>query len=143
MERKNSGSTIIFIVVGAALFAFGAIGMKMNWFTGFPALFAILIGVGSGLFGHSMGKLIETKANEKAPEQYRRVAIEQKDERNQMINSIAKGKAFDAMNYIYSTVLIITALLNVGMVVILLLVASYLLVHGIRVYEVTRLMKEM
>lgn len=143
MNTHNIKMNIVFAILGFLLLAAGGIGMKSGWFPGIPALPAILIGIGAGLFGSNLGTIIQVRTIEKDPAEARRIHIEQKDERNVSIDRAAKSKAFDAMVYIYGAVMLIFALLNADLVFILLLVAAYLLVIGIRIYQMSRLIKEM
>lgn len=103
----------------------------------------ICIGVGCGIMGHGMGNWIADKAVAKAPDEAKRIEIETKDERNVMIANQAKAKAYDSMVFIFGTLLIVLALLNIDMVVILMLVACYLLVVGISIYYRIKYEKEM
>ena len=142
MISKKIGLNILGTILGIILFSIGGIGMKVGWFVDFKALPGILIGVGCGVFGYHFGTIIQVIVMKKNPKEARRVEIEQKDERNLWIMNTAKRKAFDAMVYIYATVMFICVLLNVSLTVILLLVGSYLLVYGIMIYHFYTLSKE-
>lgn len=143
MNTCNIRTNIVFLILGFGFAVAGGIGMKTGWFAGIPALPGILIGIGAGLVGANLGTIMQVKAIEKDPARARRIRIEQSDERNIAIDQAAKSKAFDAMIYIYGAVMLIFALLNADLVFLLMLVAAYLLVIGIRIYQIARLYKEM
>jgi hypothetical protein len=143
MNSKNVNLNVLLAIIGIALFLVGAVGMKMDWFSDWEAIPAILIGAGSGLFAYNIGLIIDTKIRQKAPAAARKMAIEQKDERNMLISNTAKGKAFDAMIPIFVAVMTIIALMGVDIQVLLILVGAFLLVNGIWFYQFMRLSKEM
>lgn len=143
MDKKNIRLNIWLVVLGVALFAAGGFGMKLGWFGEIRTLPGILIGVGAGVFGLNLGVILQAKIVESDPAAARRIEIEQRDERNQAINNIAKSRAFDAMVYIYPTAMLVCVLINVDVAAILILVAAYLLVHGFMLYEMVKLTREM
>lgn len=130
-------------ILGIALFAAGGFGMRYEWFGELKALSGILIGVGCGIFGAGTGEVIKLKLIDKDPEYKRKVYINENDERNIHINSMAKAKAFDSMGVIYGIAMFVCILLNAEMPVILTLVAAYLLVYGIQIYYLSKYSKEM
>jgi len=142
MKSKKIGLNIFGTIIGIILFSVGGIGMKIGWFADFKAVPGVLIGLGCGVFGYHFGTIIQVIVMKKNPKEAKRVEIEQKDERNLLIVNTAKRKAFDAMVYIYATVMFICVLLNVNFIVIFLLVGAYLLVHGIMIYHFYKLSKE-
>lgn len=103
----------------------------------------VALGVGCGLFGHGTGNWIREKALQGSPELQQEMAILQKDERNVAIANRAKGKAFDWMLYLFGTLMVIFALMQVDLAVILLLVLAYLTVVGVHIYYLSRFEKEM
>lgn len=107
------------------------------------ALPYVCIGVGCGLFGQGMGNLISQRALRNDPELKKKLDIEQKDERNIAIMNQAKGKAFDAMTFVFSALMLCFALMGVDMIPLLLLVFAYLLVHVLALYYRFQLEKEM
>jgi hypothetical protein len=141
--KKKVDLNVILAVIGAALFCIGGFGIKLEWLAGLRVLAVVFIGVGCVIFGHSFGTILQTKIMEKHPAETRKIEIEQKDERNIMIQNVAKSKAFDAMGYIYAALMLIFALLNFDYIVILFLVGSYLTVYGIMIYYLSRLRREM
>ena len=98
------------------------------------------IGIGCGAFGHGVGELIALKA---AGDLQKQIEIEKKDERNITISNYAKGKAYDAMIYIFGALIISFGLMNIDWHVVLMLVFAYLLVQGISVYYRGKYDKEM
>ena len=103
----------------------------------------LMVGLGSGMFGHGMGGIISRRALKGAPDVQKALEIERTDERNVMIGNAAKGKAFDLMTYLYGALTFSFAIMDIGIAPVLLLVAAYLFVHGYAVYWRIRLEKEM
>ena len=127
--------------LGVALAAAGLYGLRTGaWGAVLPY---VCIGVGCGLFGHGMGALVARRAVAKAPEVRRQLEIAQNDERNVALASLAKGKAFDRMTFLYGALMVSFALMEVDLAAILLLVFAYLLVHGLAIFYRFWLEKEM
>ncbi len=103
----------------------------------------LCIGVGCGMFGHGIGNIIAKSLMRKHPEIEKQRSIEQADERNQLIGYRAKAKAYDFMTYLFATIMLVFALLQIELSAILLLVFAYLLVHGYAIYYRIRYEKEM
>ena len=118
-------------LLGLVLLVFGIVSLKvMSW----QSLSYVSIGLGSGLFGHGLGCILNARILAKSPEVAYEQQIAQKDERNIFIANAAKAKAYDAGVLIYCPVLLTLTLMNVETAVILLLVAAYLMVIGLGVY---------
>lgn len=143
MKSKKTGINILGIIFSLVMAAAGGIIIKMNWLPEIVALPYVLIGIASGMFGLNLGSIIQAKTIKNHPAEARRIEIEQKDERNQLINNTAKAKAFSAMIYINSALMLTFALMNAGVTVILLLVGANLLVIGIYIFFFNKLYKEM
>ena len=90
----------------------------------------LLIGIGCGLFGHGLGDLISKKTMASNPELAKQAEIDAKDERNIMLNSHAKAKAYDMMCYIFAALLLAYALMGVSFSVILSFVTMCFVKHG-------------
>lgn len=101
------------------------------------------IGIGCGAFGHGMGEILSHRATKNTAGIQKQIEIEKKDERNIAIGNYAKGKAFDAMIYIFGALIISFGLMNVDLYIILMLVFAYLLVEGISFYYRCKYDKEM
>lgn len=101
------------------------------------------IGIGCGAFGYGMGEILSGKAVKNAADIQRQIEIEKKDERNIAISNFSKGKAFDAMIYIFGALILSFGFMNVDSYTILMLVFSYLLVEGISIYYRCKYDKEM
>lgn len=95
----------------------------------------LCIGIGIGLFGNGIAAFVNKKALEKDPLLANQEKINSKDERNMMIENMAKAKSFDLMIYIYSALLLTFALMGVSFNVIIPLVIAYLFVVGYFVYH--------
>ena len=132
---------VLWIALGAALFAAGLILVKVSG--GASALPYLCIGVGSGVFGHGMGEALSARARRADPERFRQMDIEKKDERNIALAARAKGKAFDLMTFVFGALMIALALTGVDLPALLLLVFAYLFVHVSVIYYRAKLDKEM
>lgn len=107
------------------------------------ALPFLLVGFGCGIFGHGLGELLAKKAAAVDPETARRMEIDQTDERNVMIGSLAKAKGYDMMTYVFGALMVAFALMNASWTVILPMVIAYLFVHGYAIYFRCKFEKEM
>ena len=107
------------------------------------ALPYICIGVGCGIFGHGMGNLINSRIMSNRPDIKKQMEIEQKDERNIVIQNQAKAKAYDMMIFVFGALMICFALMNVDLMVILMLVSCYLFIAGYSIYYRVQYEKEM
>lgn len=102
----------------------------------------VCIGVGCGLFGHGAGNAISERAIRSDPKLRRKLEIEKNDERTIAIANAAKGKAFDMMTFVFGALMLAFALMGVDMIATLLLVFSYLIVHGFALYHHFKLDRE-
>lgn len=100
-------------------------------------------GSGCGVFGFGMGKIISHSALKNSQDIQKQMEIEQKDERNITISNRAKGKAYDAMIYIFGSLIVSFGFMNIEEFVILLLVSAYLMTVGISIYYRCKYEKEM
>ena len=131
---------VLLAVAGIALMIAGVVWLRAGVENVVPYL---CIGVGAGIFGYGTGAWLQYRALKDAPEARRRIEIETNDERNVAMNNRAKAKAYDAMIYIFSALLLVFALMEINFVAVLLLVAGYLAVCGIYVYYRVRYDREM
>lgn len=140
-DRKE----IVWIVVGVVLWGIAVLLLRQNpGNSGFwRALPYVCLGVGAGLLGQGIGRMVQRKALQSDPELARQQEIEAGDERNIQLAQRAKAKAFDLMVFVFSALLLVFALMGVEMTALLLLVAAYLLVQGYAVYCRVKLEKEM
>lgn len=129
---------IILLVLG--LYLLKAIKNPNQFLTTLPY---VCIGLGSGLFGHGAGNLLAEKAVRRNPGLQKQMEIEQNDERNVLIASRAKARAFDSMTFLFGALMVTFALMGVEVVPILLLVFAYLFVHGCAIYYRCRYSREM
>ena len=107
------------------------------------ALPYVCIGVGSGIFGHGMGNVIEDKTFQNHPELKKQFEILCNDERNIVISNRAKAKGYELMTYSVGILLVVFALMRVDLIVILLLVFTYLSIQGYALYYRMKYDKEM
>lgn len=59
------------------------------------------------------------------------------------IANAAKARAYDVMSYLFSALIICFGLMQVDLAVILLLVAAFLFVEGVAIYQMVKLEKKM
>ena len=139
MKKRNA---LLLAAAGLLLITAGFLLLRTSIFPvdNLPALPYLLIGVGCGVFGHGAGAWISRQALKNAPEIQKQIEIDQRDEQ---IANRAKGKAYDAMIYIFGALMVSFALMNADLFVILSLVAAYLCVVGISVYYRVKFDKEM
>ena len=132
-------------VAGAALLVFGLVGVKtFGDAQGFmAALPYVCIGLGCGALGGGIGEIANRRVLKGDPELARHMEIEKNDERNLSIANRAKGRAFDVMIPLFGALMLSFALMGIGMIPILMLVAAYLFVCGCGVYYRVRYEKEM
>ncbi len=143
MNKKRIDYVIMF--VGLALFVIGiylikAIVDPQGVMLAFPY---VAIGVGCGAFGHGLGNIIQRWALKGHPEVSKQIAIEQNDERNIAVGNRAKAKAHDMMIFVFGALMISYALMGVGILPLLLLVASYMFVLFYGIYYRVKYDKEM
>lgn len=143
--RKTDGKSGGFLLLGLVLLAVGVILLLMipNPQGVMRALPYVCIGLGCGLFGHSMDGILISRAVKNSPDLKKRMDVEARDERNVMLVSCAKAKAFDGMLYLFGVLLLAFALMGVQTAAVLLLAAFYLLVLGLGVYYRVKLEKEL
>ncbi|WP_368294335.1 hypothetical protein [Dehalobacter sp. TBBPA1] len=103
----------------------------------------ICVGIGCGLFGHHLGKIISNMALKNYPDEVRKIEIEQNDERNLTITNKAKAKAYDKMIYVYGATILAFGLMQIDLMAIIILVISYLFVVFSGIYYRSKYEKEM
>lgn len=142
---KATGRNYIITAIGVILLSAGLYLVKTQTAAqGFMyALPYVFVGIGCGIFGHGMGNIISYKAMKNSPEIQKQFEIDKKDERNVAIANRAKAKAYDMMTFVFGALMISFALMGVDMIAILLLVFTYLFVHGYGVYYRWKYDKEM
>lgn len=131
--------------VGVLLLAGGLIALKaVDNPQGFAAALPyVCIGLGCGALGGGIGEIANRRVLKSDPELARHMEIEKNDERNLSIANRAKGRAFDVMIPLFGALMLSFALMGIGMVPILMLVAAYLFVCGCSVYYRIRYEREM
>lgn len=102
----------------------------------------ILIGLGSGIFGHFLGNIISSKAVSGNQEIESFIKIAKNDERNIMLAEKAKAKAFTVMTYSFASVLLCLALISSEVYTILILVCLYIALELYAVYWRIKLEKQ-
>jgi Flp pilus assembly protein TadB len=138
MHKKNF-LFVVLILVGVLLVTAGALlkDEAVKEWSG------VLIGVGAGLTGMSLANLVTAWVEARNPAYSRQVAIEQKDERNQLINNAAKAKAFQAFTPVMGMLMLVFVLIKVELLPLLLLVGAYILVYIFYFVSLNKYLKEM
>ncbi|HHW00997.1 MAG TPA: hypothetical protein GXX36_15795 [Clostridiaceae bacterium] len=103
----------------------------------------ICIGIGAGVFGGNLGTLIKKLILKKDPKAAKEIEIEAKDERNIAINNKAKAKAYDLMQIVFGSLILVFALMQVDMYVVLAFIAAYLFIIFSMIYYLNKYCKEM
>lgn len=141
MKNSNAKSALI-TVIGLVLSVVGILALKL-YDLGSQAAPYVSIGLGCGLFGQGLGELITRWSEKSHPEIARQREIEENDERNIALRDKAQAKAYRIMMFVFGSLIVAFALMNVELRVILLLVAAYLYVCGCSVYFGVKFRKEM
>jgi len=103
----------------------------------------VCIGLGCGVFGHGVGDIVNANMVKRNPQIKKQMEIEKNDERNISIANRAKAKAYDMMLYVFGALMLVLALMGVDVSAVLLLVAAYLFVVGVFIYQLNKYHKEM
>lgn len=140
--NKKAGMYIT-SVIGVLLLIAGLMVLKfVEEPTGFIRVLPyICIGVGCGLFGHGMGEIVSGRLLKNSPDIVKQMEIEKNDERNIVLASRSKAKAFDMMTFVYGALMLSFALMQVELAAVLL-VAAYLFVEGYAIFCRFKLEKE-
>lgn len=138
--KNKKGLYIIILIIGIGLFGIGGLLFKTD---GEASLSFVLIGIGAGLLGMSVGELIKQSLIKKNPDYLERIEIETNDERNVFIKNKAKAKAFDWMITVYAILMLIYTLMSLNTAAVLMLVGAYLLVWGTYFVYFNKYYKEM
>lgn len=135
-------SKYFLLAISLAVLGSGMIMMKRHVLlsTGVPY---ILAGLGCCLFGESTGQLFRAWASKKDPQTARKEEIEAKDERNIQIQSLAKSKGFDMMNFTILPLTLAFGFMNESFRVILPLAVLYLFIDSYVLYWRNKLEKQM
>lgn len=141
----KSLKAIVFTILGLLVTATGFILKKtyVNPEGIILTLPYILIGFGCGIFGQNFGSLLSHAATRNHPDIVKNIEIEEKDERNVLINNKAKAKAYETMVFVYGAIILSFALMQIELQYTLLLVLSYLFVVFTAVYYKVRYAKKM
>ena len=141
--KKNAKIVGVVLGAGAAAVGFVLQLTTASYGSFLWVLSAVLIGLGCGAFGHSLGDLLSQKALQSDPELARRIEVEAAYERNVALSNAAKAKAFDQMLYIFGALMLAFVLMQIDLAAILLLVAAYLFIVGCSIYYRSKYEKEM
>lgn len=140
MKNKIVRPYDLLLILGIGLFCIGGFVLKAEEL---KAISGILIGIGAGLFGMSLGRILQMRIEDKDPTYRHKMDIEKKDERNVTISDKAKAKAFDFMSVAFGILMLIYILIQANLLILLLVVAAYLLVHVVYFVYANKYSKEM
>lgn len=142
--NKTIASYLI-TIAGVAILAVGLIFIKTieDPHRLLRALPYICVGLGSSMFGHGMGKIMDRFAMKHNPAAAKQLEIEKKDERNLAIANRAKAKAYDMMVFVLGALITALALMDIDLTMVLLLVCAYLVILGYGAYYRYKYYKEM
>ncbi|MNB85172.1 hypothetical protein D3C81_210200 [compost metagenome] len=140
-KRAYSFGAVIF---GIILLVLGLVAVKIDLLPdAAQAVPYVLVGIGSGMFGHGMGEILRKRSLKNRPDLQREIEIAEKDERNIAVGNRAKAKAYDVMIYVFGALLLAFALMGTDLAEVLLLTASYLFVIGYGVFCRVKYEREM
>lgn len=101
----------------------------------------VFVGLGCGLFGDGMGKMISNDGLDEDTK--KQLDIEINDERNVAISNKAKAKAYDLMTYVEGAMIVSFGIMGIETRYLILMVFAYVLVKAYAVYYRIKLEKEM
>ena len=139
--KRNAAITaarVIFFLLGLYLAKAGE--QPEGFMTALPF---VCIGIGCGMFGYGMSRILSNRMLQKNPDMKRRAEICEKDERNITIANCAKARTYDRMIFVWGALLIVFVLLGVKPVPVLLFAAVYLSMQGYAAWCRCRYEKEM
>lgn len=102
-----------------------------------------LIGIGAGLVGMSVSKLVMGRMERKHPELAKQNEIELQDERNTMIRNRAKARAGDITQWFIMGIAWLTIVISAPLWVTLIVVGVFLVYNVIGLYLMDKYQKEM
>lgn len=145
MKTKNLTKNITFALLGLCLFVVGLVLVRYQnelpeLATSIPYIF---VGIGTGIFGHNLGSVLTVLSLRKDPTLAKSIEIEEKDERNVMINNTAKAKAYDLMILVYGALILLLALMEIHTPILLTAIAAYLFIVGTNIYYNLKFRKEL
>ena len=139
MTTGSKRKSIAFTIGGIALVIAGFVLLKF-----FPADEGVMevlpyyfMGIGCGAFGWGAGELLRARALRGNLE------VERTDERRIFIANAAKARAYDVMSYLFAALIICFGLMQVDLVVLLMLIAAFLFVEGVAIYQMVKLEKKL
>jgi len=107
------------------------------------AVSGICLGIGCGLFGMNVAQLVIKHYEKKNPKIRKQNEIDAADERNVLINSKAKAKAGDIVQWFIIGIAYILILIDVPLWTILIVVGVYVLYYILQFYYIGKYQKEM
>lgn len=142
---KKTMSYILLTILGIGLFASGVYFIKTFEDPQgiLRALPYICVGLGSVIFGHGIGEIVERLGMKNNSAAAKQLEIDKKDERNMAIANRAKAKAYDMMVHVFGALILAIALMGTDLIVVLLLVFAFMFILGYSTYYRYKYDKEM
>jgi hypothetical protein len=139
MKRKALLYALL-LLTGGALALVGGVALTGD---ALKAASGVCVGIGAGLFGMSASQLILLRVLKRRPEVRRQMTIDTRDERNVLLNHMAKARAFTVMAAAYAILVLVFALIGEGLLPILLMIGAYLIGWGTYFVSLARYAKAM
>lgn len=135
---KKKSFYIITMAIGIILIivSFLLRGEELKVFSG------LSIGIGAGILGMSIARLIMKHYEDKNPEISRQIKIDSTDERNVIIRNQAKAKAGDITMWLIVLVAFITVIISAPIWFTLLVIGVFLLYNIFIVYFMNKYQKK-
>jgi hypothetical protein len=128
------------LLIGAGLAIAGGLVQMED---ALKAISGVSMGIGAGLFGMSAAQLILLLFLARRPEARQRVDIEARDERNALLNRMAKARAFTVVQVACAPLILTFVLLDESLLTVLLLIGVYLIGWGTYFVSLNRYSKAM
>lgn len=140
MKSKIIVFNVMLMIIGLTLIGVGGFILKGEEL---KAISGTCVGIGAGLFGLSIAKILTLIIEYKNPNIKHKKDIEVKDERNVCIVNRAKAKAFDAIGIVFGILMLIYTFINAGLPLILLVIVAYSIVYVLYIVFFNKYSKEM
>ncbi len=138
MKRKEF-LPLLTLVIGLGCAAASFLFRVEEW----KVVSGTLIGIGAGLVGMSISRLVMVRMEHKHPELAKQNEIEQHDERNTMIRNRAKARAGDITQWLIMGIAWLTIFISAPLWVTLVVVGVFLVYNVIGLYLMSKYEKEM
>jgi uncharacterized membrane protein len=137
--KSSIKSGIFGLALGLVLIASGLliVGESLKTISG------LCLGIGAGLFGVNIGKLVMYQYYKKNPKLEKQQKIELRDERTVAIRNRAKAKAYDIAAIVLMIIPLLLIIMGSPLYLVLSVIAFYLFVFGMQIFFTVKYDKEM